>query len=434
MALDEFIDPGSTPVADIFNVGAETAGGAGSAADPSLLGGLLDWAKANPQLAGAIFGGSGPLASLLGNLASGGISGTTSGTSNTSGTTSQSQSGFSNQQQNQQRNDSGFSNTANQQSLDPAAQMAMDRLTGMLGSNAPGAQGAYNQGLSMLQQLATGAMGQMNGTGGVGSIAAPNTTPSAAPVTGFPSELPTAYNPAIGNLIKQAFGSFTGDLASNAITNARGRGFAGGADLLGTAAAPMMGQSLAQVPAMEAKAYLDHVLQAYDLQSQNASREAGANAGALNAATNALGPGISKYAADVSKYGIDRSQNNQQLSNMTSLLQALMGPQNNLMAGNLNLLNSAPRGSTQNTLTGGQSNQNLSNTTQTGSQSLSQSQQSGNTTGQTATPLPRVVGSGIGDIIGGIGTGITAGGGPNLSPTPGANDFQKSLLKLLGQK
>jgi hypothetical protein len=297
----------------------------------------------------------------------------------------------------------------------------------------------------MLQQLATGQMGAFTqGGGGAGPVGAPNTTPNAAAVTGFPTAPPTAYNAGLGNLIKQAFGSFVGDLGSQAITNARGRGFAGGGDLLNSAAAPMMGQSLAQVPAMEAKAYLDHVLQAYGLESQNAAAQNAANAGALNAATNALGPGIAKYGADVQKYGIDRNADNNQLGQMTSLLQALMGPQNNLMAGNLNLLNAAPRSTAQNTLTGGTNNTtNLSGTT-TGSQSQSQNQSQGNTvsqgntmsqgntqsqnnqSGTSTTPMGTVIGTGLGNIGQGVATGVAA----QQSRDAGL-DFQKSLLAAL---
>jgi hypothetical protein len=291
----------------------------------------------------------------------------------------------------------------------------------MLGGNAGGAQGAFNQGLSMLQALAAG-----QGAGGAGEgIGRPNTTPQAAPVTGFPTALPTAYNSGLGNLIKQAFGSFVGDLGSSAITNARARGFAGGGDLLNSAAAPMMGQSLAQVPAMEAKAYLDHVLQAYGLQSENAGRENAARAQSLNAATSALGPGVTAY-------GIDKQSANQELSNMTSLLQALMGPQQMMMQGNTALLNAAPRSTAQNTLTGGQTNQTSLSGTTSGSQSQSQSQQQGNTlsqgsqSGTSTTPLGTVIGTGLGNIAQGAATGVAA----QQSRDAGL-DFQKTLLAAL---
>jgi hypothetical protein len=300
----------------------------------------------------------------------------------------------------------------------------MDRLTGMLNQNAGGAQGAYDQGLSMLRQLAETSMG----TGGE-SPSAPNTSPQAAPVTGFPTELPTTYNPGLGNLIKQAFGSFVGDLGGQAITNARSRGFAGGADLLNTAAAPMMGQSLAQVPAMEAKAYLDHVLQAYSEQSQNAGRENAAGAQALNAATNALGPGVAKYGADVTKYGIDRQQDNNRIQAMQSLLQSLMGPQNSLMNANLGLLANAPRGTQQNSISGSQGNQTLSGSNTSNTQTGSQSQSQANTQGQNSTPIGNVIGTGIGNIIGGGAQGFA-----NNDPNNFNNQLNKTLLGLLGGK
>lgn len=403
----------------------------------------------SPQAVGSLIGTLGPIAGLVGTISGNGQTGTQRGQTNQSnsgtqsGTQSGSQSGTNQSQTatNQVQNSAqtGYANTNTQQTLDPAAQAAMDRLTGML-NNGGGAQTAYNSGLSMLQQLASGAMGRMGANGsGASPIGAPNTTPSPQAVTGFPQGLPTEYNPAIGNLIKQAMGSFVGDLGSQAITNARARGFAGGTDLLGSAAAPMMGQSLAQVPAMEAKAYLDHVLQAYGLQTQNASAENAARAGALNAATNALGPGIAKYGADVSKYGIDRNADNAQLGQMTSLLQALMGPQQALMTGNLNLLNAAPRGSQQNTLTGNQGTQTLSGLSQTQGSNQSQfanqnasqsaSQQSGNTQQQGSVPLGPQVGQGLANVAQGAATGYAA-----VDAAQQRNDFNNRLLDVIARR
>lgn len=384
-----------------------------------------------------LLGASGPLAGLLGQLASGGQGPTQRGSTSNSISSTTASNSLTNQSgtntQNSQDTRTGFTDSRTGQTLDPAAQAAMDRLNAQLGRNDAGAQGAYNSGLSMLEQLAQGQMGKMTNGSGASSLESPSTTPTPSATGNFPGGPPTDYNAGIGNLIKQAFGSFTGDLASNAITSARNRGFAGGADLLGTAAAPMMGQTLAQVPAMEAKAYLDHVLQAYDLESQNAGRVSSANAQALNAGTNALQPGIAKYGQDIQKYGIDRQADNQQIGQITSLLQALMGPQRDLMTGNTNLLNAAPRGSTSNSLTGSQNNQSLSGATtsqtaqsgNTQSNSLSQS----NTSGTTTTPTGTLLGQGLQNVAQGAATGVA---------TQDARDqqaaFQKSIMDLLARR
>jgi hypothetical protein len=259
--------------------------------------------------------------------------------------------------------------------------------------------------------------------------------------------MPTEYNPALGNLIKQAFGSFVGDLGSNAITNARQRGFAGGADLLGSAAAPMMGQTLAQVPSMQAKAYLDHVLQAYSEESQNAARESGAYTNAQNAATNALGPGIAKYNADINKYGIDRSADTAQMGQTASLLQMMMDPQQKLMANNIGFLNAIPHGTDSSTLSGSQGTQTMSgntsqqsqsnfnnaslggsqsqNQSQNQSQSNSQSNSQGNTNNSASVPTGTNIGTGLANIIQGGAQGYASMQDPPLTLT--------SLLKLLGK-
>jgi len=415
----------------------------------------MNWAKANPQIFGAIMGALGPTAGLVGNLASGGQGPTTLSGANQSGFNNQSGFSNSNTSGSQQtitsrdetgsRTDSGFNNQTIQPIIDPAAQGAMDRLSGMLGRNAQSAQGANDLGLSLLEKLATGSMDAFTSGSGASALQGPNTTPTPTAVGNFPTSPPTAYNSGLGNLIKQAFGSFVGDLGSQAITNARNRGFSGGGDLLNSAAAPMMGQTLAQVPAMEAKAYMDHVLQAYGLESENAGRVSAANAAAMNAGTNALGPGIAKYSADVSKYGIDRNADNQQLGQLTSLLQALMQPNRDLMTGNTNLLSAAPRGSTNNTLSGNQSNTSLSGTSianqtnqsqsqgQTGSNTQSGSQSNAQT--QATTPMGNVIGTGVGNILGGIGTGIAAGGGPDFTGDAARTaTTQRTILDLLRGK
>lgn len=404
-------------------------------------GSLLDYITNNPKLFGTLLGAAGPTAGLFGNLISGGQTGSQNQTSNSNqnGTSNQTgsntQSGFQNTNgtsattQTGNTSQTGFQNGTSTPTLNPNAQAAIDRLNGML-TNTGGADGAYNSGLSMLMELAKGQMA----SGSASTPVRPNTTPSPAGVTGFPTELPTAYNAGLGNLIKQAFGSMTGDIASSAITNARNRGFAGGADLLGTAAAPIAGQALAEVPAQEAKAYLDHVLQAYGLQTQNAVGENAARANSLNAATNALGPGVSMY-------NIDRQANNQQAATTGSLLQALMAPHNTNMNANLSLATGLPHGTETNTLTGSQGTNSLSGVTtnnsqtQTGSQGTSNQQgtttgNNSNTTNQTQnTPIGNTIGTGIGNIIQGGAVGLAANDGPKV----GGQNSNQSLLALLAK-
>jgi hypothetical protein len=81
---------------------------------------------------------------------------------------------------------------------------------------------------------------------------------------------PTAANMASGNmqippalqqLINKAYDPYIGDITSNAIENARNRGFAGGADLLGGPAGQIAGPGLANAAGMKAQSLLQAMLQ-----------------------------------------------------------------------------------------------------------------------------------------------------------------------------
>ena len=294
----------------------------------------------------------------------------------------------------------------------------------VIGGTTPGATGAYQQGLAGLQALAAASGG---GTA-ASRPGAPATTPNAAPVEGFDLSMPTKIDPNLVNLIKQSFGTMTGDIASSAITEARRRGYAGDAGLLQTAAAPVAGQALAQVPAAESKALLDMMLNAYVAKNNAAAQYNAANAGALNAATNALMPGVNAYGHEVTAYGNELNAGNQRIANTTSLMNALMAPQNQMIAANLGLINALPHGTTNNTLSGGTTNQTLSGVTSgsnmgtqvgggssnTGSQTASNQTNTGNTTGTVTQPIGNVIGTGIGNIVGGGAAGYASATAPTL--------------------
>lgn len=412
---------------------ASNAGASGSS--------LLQALAANPGLLGAIAGMAGPVGGLIGNLASGGQTGSQNQTNtgnlsgynnqDLTGVTNTNQTGFSNQTggatQNQTgtSNQTGYSNTtgtSNQSqtpTLDPRASSAADRLTSLLSGGFGGsAEGMYNDALSLMRSLAL--------QGGGATAARPNTSPTPAAVTGFPDQLPTTIDPALAALVKQANQTMVGDIASQAITGARERGFAGGASLLNEAASPVASGALAAVPAAEAKQLLDMMLNSYIAQGNVAAQRAAAQAGALNAATNALGPGVQAYGAEL-------NAGNQRIANQASLLQAMMSPQQQLINANLGLMNALPHGTnisgtqTNNTISGQSGTNSLSgvtsnvsntNTGQTGTQNTGQSsrqntgqQSNTNITGNQSIPLGQVIGTGIGNLIGGGATGYAAGTG-----------------------
>lgn len=374
-----------------------TAGG-----DPSWWNNVVNGLSGiSPQLWGALAGGIAGGTGLIGGLASGGQgptvtnNGTTNqtgfnnqtGTTNVAGTSSQ--IGTTNQTGTQ--NQTGYANTNQQPTLLPAANDAIARLTSLFNSQMPGAMSAYNTGLQGIQSLLA--------TGGGNLPAAPNTTPA-----GYNAPDPWSYDPALMKTIKRSFDAAIGDIGANAINDARARGFAGGADLLGNAASPYMGQALARMPSDMAARYLDAKLGGYSAQ-QNAQ------IGGMNAQTNALFPGVQAYAAQA-------NAQNQNLAAQASLLNALMSPMTSMMNANLGLLNALPHGQTGSTLTGGTNTNTLSGittqdgaTTQTGTQTnQSNSGQTGNTSqsGVSTTPMGTVVGNGLGNIASGAAQGYAA--------------------------
>lgn len=118
----------------------------------------------------------------------------------------------------------------------PEAQAAGSAAAGALAGLLPEAQGLWGQGADFMRQLGPMMLQALAGGG--------NAIPAATP-----------------EMIRAAFEPFIGDIGDQAITAARNRGFAGGADLLGGAATPLAARALANVPGQQAQALLQYNMQ-----------------------------------------------------------------------------------------------------------------------------------------------------------------------------
>lgn len=400
----------------------------GAASDGGSLGsaGLFGIPGLTPQsLLTTLLGGAAPLASLLGAISTGGQGPT--GTSQTSGMTS----GATNQQQTGTWGQTGNTSqigTTNQtgttsqtgsvmpQLLGPAA-AAGGNAANLLNLMSPQASGLYGQGTSLLSTLVPQLLGGTSPAQQQVSAAITKLLGMQGPgPSSFPS-ISTTPSPELISMVKSAFEPYIGTLTDQAITSARNRGFAGGADLLGGPAAAIAGPALANVPGLEAQALMDMMVKLPTAQAQIAAEEAAANTNAYQAAIQAaLGGGqLANTAAG------------QQGSLAPSLLQMLLNPMTTALQGNLALLTGYPTGSTS-SQTG--SSTGTGSTSQTGMNTVtgqSGSQATGTTAGTTSGqqsgsqqfPMGSIIGQRLAGVLGGLAQGYQAG---QVSP------FQQMLM------
>jgi hypothetical protein len=259
-------------------------------------------------------------------------------------------------------------NTQMTPTMAPEAAAAGQQISGALTGQLPTAQNLWGQGANLMQQLLPQAQNLLKGMGGPGAI-----------------PIPTM------DLIKQAFEPMVGDIADQAITAARNRGFGGGADLLGGAASPLAGRALANIPGQEAAAYIQASQQVPWLNAQIQNMQ---NQGLLQA-----------------------------LQGGAAFGQQMMNPAQTTIGQNLGLMNAYPVGQSQTgTNTTDTSGTNFSNTSGTNF---------GNTTGTnfgntSGTNFSNASGTNFGNTTGtnfqnASGTGFGNTSGTNFGNTTGTN-------------